>query len=207
MIIKNIIFDYGNVIFDIDHQLTIKAFEKLGLTDFSDKFSHAGQAEFFNEFEKGKISADEFRKNMNVILHANFSDEIIDHAWNALLIGIPSGNLELLLQTKNKYRTFLLSNNNIIHYTQIVKYLQSVFEINSMDDYFEKTYYSHQMNMRKPDADIFEFVLNENKLNPAETLFIDDSKQHIETAKNIGLQTHLLPIGYSLQNYFNENNF
>ncbi len=205
MNIKNIIFDYGNVIFDIDHQLTIKAFTDLGASYFSDKFSHAGQDTLFNDFEKGIISASEFRNNINLILSSNHSDQVLDHAWNALLIGIPDGNLDLLKDLKTKYRTFLLSNNNIIHYTSIIEYLKNTFQIDSMDSYFEKTYYSHQMKMRKPDADIFERVLNENQLNPAETLFIDDSLQHIETAKKQGIQTHLLPIGYGLQKYFSEN--
>jgi len=110
-----------------------------------------------------------------------------------MLLGIPSGNLETLLLAKNNYRTFLLSNNNAIHYDWILKYLLAEFQlVNGMADYFEKDYYSHLMGMRKPNTDIFEFVLQAHGLNKTETLFIDDSPQHIATAKQLGLHTHLM---------------
>lgn len=190
--IKNIIFDYGNVIFDIDHQLTIKAFQDLGLQNDKDFFGHLKQNPLFDEFEKGNISASEFRANVRDIAQQNFTDETIDTAWNTLLLGIREGYLEYLLELKNKYRTFLLSNNNEIHYQWINNYLQAQFNVENMSTFFEKDYYSHLMNMRKPNADIFEYVLKEHHLNPTETLFIDDSPQHLDTAKALGLNTHLM---------------
>ncbi len=190
--IKNIIFDYGNVIFDIDHQLTIKAFQDLGLQHDKDFFGHLKQNPLFDDFEKGNVTAAEFRDKVRDIAQQAFSDETIDTAWNTLLLGIRDGYLDYLLELKPKYRTFLLSNNNEIHYNWINNYLQQQFDVENMSPFFEKDYYSHLMKMRKPNADIFEFVLHEQQLNPSETLFIDDSPQHLETAKRLGLHTHLM---------------
>ncbi len=190
--IKNIIFDYGNVIFDIDHQLTIQAFQDLGLQHDKGFFGHLQQNPLFDTFEMGKISPDGFRKEVRIIAEQDFSDETIDKAWNTLLLGIRPGYLEYLNELKSQYRTFLLSNNNEIHYNWINDYLQKEFGVPNMSQYFEHDYYSHLMGMRKPNADIFEFVLKEQQLNPSETLFIDDSPQHLETAKSLGLHTHLM---------------
>lgn len=190
--IKNIIFDYGNVIFDIDHQLTIQAFKNLGLPQDSAFFGHLQQNPLFDQFEMGTISAQDFRNEVRSITNQNFSDTTIDEAWNTLLLGIREGYLDFLTEIKSKYRSFLLSNNNEIHYAWINNYLQENFGVPNMSSYFEKDYYSHLIGMRKPNADIFQFVLSEHQLNINETLFIDDSPQHIETAKKLGLKTHLM---------------
>lgn len=190
--IKNIIFDYGNVIFDIDHQLTIKAFQDLGVKQDASFFGHLQQNPLFDAFEMGKISAEAFRSEIRTITQNNYSDEHIDTAWNTLLLGIRPGYLEYLTELKSQYRTFLLSNNNEIHYQAILEYLELNCQVKDMSSFFEKDYYSHLMGMRKPNADIFEFVINEHQLAPSETLFIDDSPQHLETAKKLGLHTHLM---------------
>ena len=193
--IKNIIFDYGAVIFDINHQLTIQAFKKLGIPDVESLFGHLKQSSLFDDFETGKSSASDFRKELSKLSGKNLSDKELDAAWNAMLLGIPNGKLELLIKLKDQYRTFLLSNTNEIHYNWISDYLKNDLKIGSMAHYFEKDYYSHHLGLRKPNADIFEFVLRERKLNPEETLFIDDSPQHIVTASSLGIQTlHLTSI-------------
>lgn len=190
--IKNIIFDYGNVIFDIDHQLTIKAFQDLGLQHDKGFFGHLQQNPLFDEFEKGKITPAQFRNEVRIIANQNFSDEVVDKAWNTLLLGIRPGYLEFLSDIKSQYRTFLLSNNNEIHYHWINNYLQNTFKVANMSSFFEYDYYSHLMGMRKPNADIFEKVLEDQQLKVEETLFIDDSPQHLETARKLGLKTHLM---------------
>ncbi|WP_316798223.1 HAD family phosphatase [Pedobacter frigidisoli] len=191
--IKNIIFDYGNVIFDIDFKITQAAFEKLGITDIDNFFAHKGHNQLFDDFETGTISPAEFREGIRQAANKpKLTDAQIDDAWNSLLIGTIQENHELLLKVKDKYRTFLLSNNNEIHYNWIINYLKTTFDINNYDDYFEKAYFSQQMKLRKPNTNIFEQVLKENNLDPAETLFIDDSPQHIEGAKKVGLNTLLM---------------
>ena len=200
--IKNIIFDYGNVIFLIDFKRIQKSFSELGVDDADTFFSHAAQDSIFNLYEAGLISSAAFRDGIRDLAQLpEITDEQIDNAWNSLLIGVPPVNHEILLKAKEKYRTFLLSNNNEIHYTWIQEYLQSEFNLVSNAGFFEKDYYSHLMKMRKPNAEIFQQVLTENNIEISETLFIDDSPQHIATAKHLGLHTHLLSYPETLEDF------
>lgn len=198
--IKNIILDYGNVIFLIDFMKTQHTFTELGIENVETFFAHTGHDPLFDEFEMGKISAADFRDGVRRITNIpRLTDKQIDHAWNTLLIGVPPVNHEILLKLKKKYRTFLLSNNNEIHYKWIMDYLEREFNVDSNAIFFEKDYYSHLMGKRKPNADIFEQVIDENQLDPAETLFIDDSPQHLRTAEKLGFQTFLMKPDDSLE--------
>lgn len=200
--IKNIIFDYGNVIFRIDFRRAQQSFVELGIKNVEEFFSHSGHHPIFNEFEKGLISPAEFRDGIRKLAnHPSLSDTEIDNAWNSLLIGVPAGNHEVLLAAKSKYRTFLLSNNNQIHYEWIMDYLNREHGLTSNEVFFEKDYYSHLMGMRKPDANIFEYVIEKHDLNVSETLFIDDSPQHLSTGASLGLSTHLLTAEQSLPEF------
>ncbi|MFM6976009.1 MAG: HAD family hydrolase [Sphingobacteriaceae bacterium] len=199
--IKNIIFDYGNVIFQIDFKRAQQSFADLGIKNVEDFFSHSGHDPLFNEFEKGNITSDEFRSGIRKLVNQpELSSEAINQAWNSLLIGVPAGNHEVLLKAKTQYRTFLLSNNNPIHYDWIVNYLKKEFNTSNAV-FFEQDYYSHLIGMRKPDRDIFEFILSKQDLNVAETLFIDDSPQHLKTATEMGLKTHLLTSNETLPEF------
>lgn len=190
--IKNIILDYGNVIFDLDFQRAHKSFEEIGIKDVNRFFSHKVQSSLFDDFDKGKISADDFRNTIRVLTNRNdLTDEQIDYSWNSLLIGVPQARHELLIQLKSRYRTFLLSNNNELHYDWIMQYLKNEYQLDGNKIFFEKDYYSHLLGMRKPDEEIFDFVISTNGLKPNETLFVDDSPQHLETADRMGIQTIL----------------
>ncbi|HUH19233.1 HAD family phosphatase [Albibacterium sp.] len=198
--INNIIFDYGNVIFQIDFMRAKQAFQALGIQDADSFFSHKEQHALFDKLDTGKISAAEFYEGIRGFSGGReLSDEQIRDAWNALLIGVPKGNHEVLLEMKSKYRTFLLSNNNEIHYRFLMDYLKKDYGIADNSGFFEKDYYSHLMGMRKPNREIFEFVINKQNLVPEETLFIDDSPQHLQTAKELGLQTVLSTSADSFQ--------
>jgi FMN phosphatase YigB (HAD superfamily) len=204
--IENIILDYGNVIFMIDFAKSQQAFSQLGIINVDEIFAHSGQIELFDDFDKGNISSEEFRNGIrNLTINNTLTDEQIDIAWNALLMGVPEGKHELLLQLKSKYRTFLLSNNNAIHYAYCMKHIQDTYGVEDNSYFFEHTYYSHLIGMRKPNADIFEYVLQEQNLDPHKTLFIDDSPQHLRTAAALGLHTALCteeePLEYILQKW------
>ncbi|WP_134088602.1 HAD family phosphatase [Olivibacter sp. XZL3] len=191
--IENIIFDYGNVIFMIDFARAHKAFTDLGIKEVEKVFAHTAQSALFDDFDMGKISADEFRNGIRALTgKSDLTDEQINAAWNALLIGVPAGRHDLLLQIKSRYNTFLLSNNNEIHYGFIMDYLKKEFALEDNSGFFVKDYYSHLLGMRKPNIDIFEYVLHAHQLIPEKTLFIDDSPQHLATAKKLGIQTELL---------------
>jgi FMN phosphatase YigB (HAD superfamily) len=191
--IKNFIFDYGNVIFSIDFGRVQQSLKGLGISNVDEFYGHLKQDEIFDQFDRGHITAAEFRNRIREKAgNSSLTDEEIDTAWNSILVGIADGNHELLLSLKDKYRTFLLSNINEIHFDFIMKYLKKEFGFVNNDHLFEKVYYSHFTGMRKPEIAIFEKVLSENGLNPAETLFIDDSPQHLEAAKSLGIQTFLM---------------
>jgi putative hydrolase of the HAD superfamily len=191
---KNIIFDFGGVIINIDYNLTINAFREMGLRNFEEQFSKAKQKQLFDLYEKGQITSHEFRTELRTVFNAKPTVAAIDTAWNAMLLDLPKERLELLERLKATHRTFLLSNTNEIHIDTIYKSLHANMGITDLSAYFEKVYLSYKMNMRKPDAGIFAHVLRENGLKASETLFIDDSPQHIEAAKKLGIHTYLLDV-------------
>jgi glucose-1-phosphatase len=204
--IKNIIFDYGNVIFNIDFTKVQQAWKQLGINNADKFYGHREQDPVFNLLERGEISVEDFRNRIRELSgKPELTDEQIDGAWNTIFLDIPQGNHELLKQVKGKYRTFLLSNINAIHYNYVHSYLQKEFGMANNDELFEKVYYSHLVGKRKPEAEIFEQVLQENNLDPAETLFIDDSPQHLETAQKLGMQTYLMTAPDNLQKFFKAN--
>lgn len=191
-IIKNIILDYGNVIFMIDFERSRQAFISLGIKNVDEFFAHSGQDPLFDALDKGKITAADFRNGIRERSgKPDLTDAQIDDAWNSLLIGVPAGKHETISYLNTKYRSFLLSNNNEIHYRYCMQHIQDTYQVADNSGFFEKTFYSHLMGMRKPDAEIFEQVIKETGINPAETLFIDDSPQHLATAHSLGFLTAL----------------
>jgi putative hydrolase of the HAD superfamily len=156
---KNIIFDFGGVIINVDYHRVVNAFVQLGVKDFDRLFSQLNQHHLFDDFEKGLISADEFRNQLKSISNVPLTDQQIDDAWNAILINLPKENIELLKRLKKNYRLFLLSNTNEIHEKAFTQMMMHDFGENVLPDIFEGIYFSHRMHKRKPDAEIFEQVL------------------------------------------------
>ncbi len=200
--IKNIIFDLGGVILNIDYNLTVEEFKKLNLENYDKLFTQMQQSNLFNLLETGKVTPQEFRAEIKKISNIKITDKQIDNAWNAMLLDFPAKRIELLNNLKNKYRIFLLSNTNVIHLEEYNKTLQNNFGLENMSQIFEKEYYSHEVGMRKPNTDIFEFVLSENNLSASETLFIDDSPQHIDTANKLGIIAYHLTNGETINDIF-----
>lgn len=194
MRVKNIIFDLGGVIIDIDYNLAAKAFKDLGIVDFDNFYSKAKQSTLFDDFEKGFISNEDFRMQLRSYLPSSITDLQIDNAWNAMLLGIPASRIDFIQQIAAKYRIFLLSNTNRIHIEAFTIYNDEKFGNGYFESIFEYCYFSSDIGMRKPDAEIFEFVLSENGLLKEETIFIDDSIQHIDGALKIGLHAELLKV-------------
>jgi putative hydrolase of the HAD superfamily len=194
MRVKNIIFDLGGVIIDIDYNLAAKAFKDLGIVDFDNFYSKAKQSTLFDDFEKGFISNEDFRVQLRSYLPSSITDLQIDNAWNAMLLGIPASRIDFIQQIAAKYRIFLLSNTNRIHIEAFTIYNDEKFGKGYFESIFEYCYFSSDIGMRKPDAEIFEFVLSENGLLKEETIFIDDSIQHIDGALKIGLHAELLKL-------------
>ena len=191
--IKNIIFDLGGVIINLDIPKTIAEFNKISEVKFEDIYTQAQQSELFNSFDKGVISSEEFFEALRKEIRYSGEEDDLIFAWNAMLLDIPQKRLETLVKAKQNYNTFLLSNTNEPHVAVFERNLYLEHGVKNFEDYFDKVYYSCRMNMRKPDKEIFEFVLEENKLIPSETVFIDDSIQHVKGAGECGINAYLLP--------------
>ncbi len=187
--IRNIIFDLGGVVLNIDYHLTSKAFQQLGIRNFDEIFSQAQQSTLFDDLETGKISPATFRTEVRNITGLNLSNEAIDDAWNAMLLDLPAERIDILRACKANYRTFLLSNTNAIHLKAYTRDLQNAHQVSGLEELFEKEYYSHTLGLRKPHPETFTAVCKAQGLKPEETVFIDDSYQHIEGAKQAGLHT------------------
>lgn len=183
-----IIFDLGGVLLDIDFHLTFKAFEKAGVDGFENLYSQHAAAPFFIDFEKGKIETHVFFDHIREICGCDLPDDTIRDCWNALLIGFDPQKLQWLFNIARQYPIFLFSNTNSIHYHQFT----AEFSQKTGRDFnscFVKAYYSHEMGLRKPDPESYLYILEEQKLNASETLFIDDTIKNIEAANQVGLQT------------------
>lgn len=188
MPIKNIIFDLGGVIINIQ---VLKIFEKI--SNLSNSFPPSQLDVIYNlnaTFEIGKISEDEFFNQLKQALNiGHISDDYLVDLWNEVLLDIPTTRVELLESLNKKYRLFLLSNTNSTHLKGVNKVLSQSSGYSNLNNLFEKTYYSFELQLRKPDLKIFETVLVENNLNPEETLFIDDILENTLGAESIGIKT------------------
>jgi len=191
--IKNIIFDLGGVIMNIDFKKTENAFADLGFTDFKQYMTQFHITPFFEEYETGKIDDTAFVKGIQQIAGKPITEQEIITAWNALLLDFPLERIALLERLKKRYRIFLLSNTNSLHYRAFQQTLHALTG-KTLEDIFEKTYFSHTSHLRKPDAAIYQMVLDESNLNAGETLFIDDTASNFSGAEEVGIQVlHLKP--------------
>lgn len=195
--IKNVIFDLGGVVLDIDFKRTDEAFRLLGLENFFEHISPTHITHFFEEYETGMIDDVAFLKGVAGLIGKEAAEGEIIAAWNALLLDFLPERIELLKKIKSRYRTFLLSNTNSLHHQEYQRRLSAAYGIR-LEDLFEKTYYSHTARLRKPHGAIFELVLRENGLVPAETLFIDDTAANLPEAEQLGIRVHHLVPGSSI---------
>ncbi|SIO47390.1 HAD family hydrolase [Chitinophaga niabensis] len=186
--IQHIIFDLGGVLLNIDYQLTHKAFTDLGIADFNTHFSQLHADSLFEDLETGKVSEEEFLEKIKEHLPEKTTNEAIITAWNAMLLDYPVARLQLLQQLRQHYNLFLLSNTNAIHLAAFNTILEKSRGISSLASFFDKTYYSHLVGLRKPGKEIYQLILDENDLRPEHTLFIDDTLPNVEAAKELGIQ-------------------
>lgn len=188
--VKTLIFDLGGVILDLSVPHTLEAFAEMSRLPREKVEEIYFAAPGFLEYEKGLIDDRAFRDYVRATYSIRASDEDIDRAWNAMLRGIPAPKLDLIEKLQEQFQVLLLSNTNAIHIQHINEViLSNGQEKRTLDSYFHRAYYSHRMNKRKPDAEIFEQVIAENNLVPEETLFLDDYAVNIEGAKAVGIKT------------------
>lgn len=198
--IRHIIFDLGGVLLNIDYTLTEQAFRQLGFGNFHEVYSRLKQEKLFDDLETGRISKEGFISKIHMLSGREMETEKIIHAWNAMLLDMPLRRLQLLQQLRRHYDLILLSNTNEIHEEAFNLITQKEHGV-LIAGFFDKVYFSHRVGMRKPDKEIFEKILNENDFKAEHTLFIDDSPQHIDTAKSLGIQTIYLEKGMTIEKH------
>jgi len=191
--IKNIIFDLGGVILPIDISRTTDSFKRLGVQNIEELFALGHASSFFKELEQGRINSVEFIDKVKNLVGQPLPDETIIDAWNALILDFPQERIDLLRKLKEKYRLFLFSNTNLIHYRKFQQQIHIQTGCH-LEELFEKTYYSHEIGLRKPDIASYQLIINENKLDASQTLFVDDAEVNIAGAKKAGLHgLHIVP--------------
>jgi FMN phosphatase YigB (HAD superfamily) len=200
--IKNIILDFGGVICDLEIGRSVEAFKAFGPPKAEATGSREEQDRQFEKLvgtlETGMITPSQFREVIRNHYKVAPSDAAIDDAWNALLAGMPEPRIRLLEGIRNRYRIFLLSNSNEIHFRQFREELERQYGYPDFDALFEKAYFSYRLKLKKPDPAIFQHVVNENRLDPKETLFVDDTLVHVEAARKLGINGYHLPEGEDL---------
>ena len=200
--IKNIIFDLGGVILDIDETIVYKELEKLGISTLelarSKEFT-----ELMSKFDTGIYTAPTFRKRMKALVHQEkMTDQKFDAIWNAMLLDIPRERIEAIEKVKKHYKIFMMSNTNVIHYDLYVRDLQLRFGYHEFDELFHKSYFSFAEHLEKPDPRFFELILDHESLLPEETLFIDDTEKNIKVAQSLGIHTYHISREELVRNLF-----
>ena len=201
--ITTLIFDFGGVLINLDLNRCIQKFKDLGVNNFENNLNNYGQKGIFLEFEKGLIDIPTFRDEIRKLAKKPLKDNEIDEAWCAFLCNIPDYKIELLLQLKKKFRLLLLSNTNPLHIEISARDEFARFG-QTMQSLFDKCYFSYEMKMVKPDAEIFEALLADAGLTAEECLFLDDGEKNILQAEKMGIQTYHVNVNEDLSFLLNE---
>jgi putative hydrolase of the HAD superfamily len=201
--VKNIIFDLGNVLLNLDFNASIHAFRKLGLNSEVVDSRQAYSDPVFYELETGQISAGGFRERIREILNnPEISDEQIDDAWCAMVLDIPAERVEVVKKLQGKYNVYLFSNTNEIHINRLHAEFKNQHGID-FPSLFVKDFYSHEIGERKPELSAYQKVIRLSGVQPGETLFVDDLEKNIDAARDAGLKTFWLKDGMELTEVFN----
>ncbi|WP_435355619.1 HAD family hydrolase [Emticicia sp. SJ17W-69] len=198
---KAVIFDFGNVIINIELKRIYQAFAQF--TSKSEAYieKQITDNQLFRRYESGQFTDDEFREIIRQTLGFPLSDIEVDKAWNAILLDIPTERIALIKKIRQNYPVYLLSNTNNIHIKASNDYLRKAHNISHLDQLFDQLFLSYEMGMWKPDAEIYHYVLKKLKLQPHEVLFLDDNQKNIESANAIGIQTILVEPPTSILEY------
>jgi len=185
--IKNIIFDLGGVLLNINPLLSLMEFERVSGIDQKELTKRLVNEQIFQKFDTGSISPAQFRSELCRIMNINVSDPEIDRAWNILIQDFPSPRMQLLQQLRKNYRVYLLSNTNSIHFEHYTREFYEKYGI-PMVDLFDRVFVSHEIGIHKPDAGVYTYVLTNAAINASETLLIDDTLINIEAAALQGIR-------------------
>ena len=201
--IKNLLFDLGGVIMNINRDRCVDALKALGLAEADDMLGIAAQKGSFGQLEAGKISPEEFRDDIRVRIGRPVSDAEIDNALNRFLLGIPGQRLQALRELRRHYGVYMLSNTNPIMWNSFIagQFRQEGLEIN---DYFDGIVTSFESKCMKPSAHIFDHAAETLKIKPSETLFLDDAEVNCRAAETLGWHAALVAPGHEFMEVLHE---
>ncbi len=194
--LPHLLFDFGGVLIDIDYAATPAAVRRLSRSGHAAEFSQAAQAELFDKFETGHLTPAEFRDGLRAAYDLEATDAELDAAWHAMLLEVPAERLAYLAQLRAQgYQTALLSNTNALHIAEINRRLAAQYGLrHGIADCLDRVFYSQEVGWRKPGEEIFRHALAEMNWRAEDVLFIEDSPQHVATARRLGLRVlHLAP--------------
>lgn len=183
----------GGVLVNLETERTLAAFEALGIKEVNYGFTPADQPEIFSAYETGKLSDKEFISALKAHMRAGTSEEEVVNAWNLMILDFPEHRIEFLKRLKKRYRLILLSNTNPLHITYFLNEFHSNYPEIKFDRLFDAVYYSHEIQLRKPDRDVYDYILAEHHLKPEECLFIDDNIVNTDAAKQLGINSIHFP--------------
>lgn len=186
--IEAIVFDLGGVILNIDFALTQKELERLGLKDAGAYFGKYTQSGFFDKLDRGEIQQAELFKEISKLLHMEATEQQLLKAWNSMILDFPASRIDLLKKLRKKYKIYLLSNTNTIHYNYYNERIRHLGE-ESLDALFDGVFYSFRLGMRKPEKRIFQAVLDSLNIESRKILFVDDTEMHLSAAEEFQMQT------------------
>lgn len=202
--LKNLIFDLGDVIIPIDLSAPIRNFATLANLPEDEVRALWQQHKFINHYETGLIDDDAFRNHVRQLLNQrtessdtdapeSWADEVIDTAWNTVLLDLPVERIERIRTLQGHYRLFLLSNTSPIHIRQVNRVLIEIGQP-TLEELFERVFYSYEVRMAKPSPDIYRHVLTEAGIQADETAFFDDNEANIRAAAALGIRAvHVQP--------------
>lgn len=202
VMIKNVIFDFGNVLLDLDLPSIERNLRTLTGENYEQARDQLTRNRVFELYETGGMDSSEFLDQIRMTIPGHPDREVIKDIWNDIFVGMPAHRFSMLLELRQKYKVFLLSNINELHEQWIADYMVRVHGIHDYENrYFDGVYFSHLIRLRKPDRAIYEYVLADAELVPAETVFFDDVEANIESARAVGIEAFLHPVGSEIADH------
>lgn len=193
-----IIFDFGGVILDINPDLSRHKFAVMLGVENARRLEEEQVPQLY---ESGRMTRGEFVAKINQIGGTNYSEEEILNAWNAMLLAYQKPRIEWIKRLRNTHKLLMLSNTNESHFEYFHNKLLAEYGV-TFYQLFDHVYLSHEMGLLKPSLEIFQKVIDEQQLNPQRTLFIEDTQRNADAARQVGLQTLLIPRNGNFYEFF-----
>lgn len=187
--IKNIVFDLGGVIIDLNRDCSIKRFKEMGVDQVEEYLDPYEQRGLFLGLENGAVDLEEFRSKLSEEIGKSLTVEDVSYGWMGFIEAVPQYKLDYILELRKEYNVYILSNTNpvVFEWAKTSAFSDAGLPVT---DYCDRFYASFEMKITKPDPRIFELMVKDSGMIPAETLFVDDGKLNVETGEKLGFVTY-----------------